>query len=270
MRARRVAILLTITAISALTLFLISVLDGEALAATVGDHVAAAVPDTLLAYEETVTIGPDGNSHIEILVVLGSGGLVDLLLPFEYENGDDFSILSGPVKFGRDPDRVEPETIEILGRRMLNLRTLDTAAAGDTVRVAARVADWLQWEAAKQPYGEFDLQRRYVNYSRFVFQEFHLNLVLPRGMVVHAIKKVTPDFDPKKNSTPPFAITRSDDRVRATIATRDLPPAGTVQLGLNIRPGRHGLVPLIGGLIAAVLYLVFFRDVLKPKEVESS
>ena len=256
-----------ITALSALTLFLITLLDNEAHAAAVGPSPAvAAEPDTLDLYAETITIGPDGNAHIEILVVLGSGGQVDLLLPFMDENGEDFSILSGPVTFGGDPSRSAPATVKILGHRLLNLRTTDAAAAGDTIRVTARVDHWFRREDALRPHGEYRLQRGFVNRSAYVFGDFRLRLVLPPGMVVHAVEKVVPDYDPKQSPTPPYALDRSGGRVRATLVASDLAPAGGVRLQLGIRPARRGIIPLIAGLAAALLYLVFFRDVLKPEK----
>lgn len=267
MKARRITIMLTIVAISALTLFLISVLDSDAMAAPAGWSLAA-VPDTLPSYEETISIGPDGNSRVDIVIVIGQGGPGDLLLPFDFVDGDSHTVLSGPAAFAADLAGDIRPTIEVLGRRMLNLQRLADAAPGDTVHVTARVPGWFAPEEAHLPYGEFALARRYVNFSAFVLQDFRLNLLLPPGMVVHAIEKVVPAFDPKQNATPPFAVSRSGGRILATLAAQNLAPATAVQLDLAIRPARRGWIPLVAGIIAALLYLVFFRDVLKPKETE--
>ncbi len=42
--------------------------------------------------------------------------------------------------------------------------------------------------------------------------------------------------------------------------------AAAVSLDLLVRPARRGPLPLIVGLALMALYLVFFRDVLKPTE----
>ena len=100
MRARKVAIMLVLTAISALTLFIVALLDKPAFGAEIpAVYRAPAVPDTLEFYRESVSIGPDGNALVEISAVLANGGSGDLLLPFAFEAGDDFTILSGPVQF---------------------------------------------------------------------------------------------------------------------------------------------------------------------------
>jgi hypothetical protein len=56
--------------------------------------------------------------------------------------------------------------------------------------------------------------------------------------------------------------------VQTGISLNNLAPSGLVRLELNIRPERRGSIPLVLGLLAAVLYLIFYRDVLKPKETE--
>lgn len=266
MKARRVTIMLGIVALSALTLFLITLMDSEARGETIQG--LSAMPDTLLLYEESILIGPDGDSAVEITVVIGKGGSGDLLLPFQFDGGDDFALLSGPASFGRDADGVEQPLTRLLGRNMLNLATVEMAAAGDTIRVSAQVPGWYKKADSKRPFGEYALKGGYVNFSRFVMREFRQDLVLPPGMVVHSVTKVVPEYNAKKNPRPPFDFGTRGDRVQAGIMALDLEPAGIVRLELNIRNERRGLVPLILGLLAAALYLIFYRDVLKPKETE--
>lgn len=266
MRARRVTIMLGIVAISALTLFLITLLDTDARGAVPGG--AQAIPDTLTLFEETILIGPDGNSAVEIAVVIGKGGSGDLHLPFDFDAADDFTILSGPARFQADDAGIPAPVVRVLGRNVLNLETTSGASAGDTVRVSAQLPGWYEADAARKPFGEYGLASGFVNYSRFVLRDFRQNLVLPPGMVVHSVSRVFPEYDAKKNPRPPFHFASRGDRVQAGITVRDLGPADPVRLELNIRPARRGRVPLVLGLIAAILYLIFYRDVLKPKEAE--
>jgi len=269
MRARRVAILLAVTALSALTLFLVSLMDAGPAAAAPDDFVfGTAVPETLSSYEEMVIVGPDGDAHVEITVVIGRGGLGDLLLPFDFENGEDFNILSGPAEFRVAADGTTSPTTEILGRRSLNLVRRDSAAGGDTIRVSVLVPAWFSREDSRRPFGEYFIERRFVNSSVFVLRDFRLGVTLPPGMAVHEIERVVPDFAPKQNPKPPYSIDRMDGRVRAVLGIATLPPTGAARLDLNARPERRGWIPLVGGIITALLYLVFFRDVLKPRETE--
>ncbi len=267
MRARKISIMLAVTAVSALTLFIVSLPTCSARAASLPAMApTAAVPDTLLGYEEKVIVGPDGDARVEIFAVVGRGGVHDLLLPFEFDRGTDFSIPSGPAEFRRDENGLSAPTIMVLGHRMLNLQCTATAMPGDTVRVAASVPEWFTPDEAKRPYGEMYVERRFVNFSSFVLRDPRVSVVLPEGMLVHSIEKVVPAYDPKKNPQPPFTVSRLGNRGAASLAVEQLAPAETVELGVNVRPARRGLIPLIGGLVLAILYLIFFRDVLKPQE----
>ncbi len=269
MQARKVAIMLAITVLTVLTLFVISLVDAQAFGAEVPSReILGAVPDTLTMLSERITIGPDGNAGVEVQAVLGKGGSGDLLLPFAFEESQDFAILSGPVVFGRDAAGALRPVREVLGHRMLNLATTPLAAAGDTVVVSATAPGWFDQEDSQQEYGEFSLGRKYLNTSRFLIKKFTLGLELPPGMLVHTVTKVVPGYDPKISPVPPYQIGRSAERGWVILQQDNLAPAAGCRLDLHIRPARRGPIPLMAGVGLALLYLVFFRDVLKAKETE--
>nr|MEE4267871.1 hypothetical protein [Candidatus Krumholzibacteria bacterium] len=261
--------MLAITVLTVLTLFVISLVDAKAFGAEVpASQALGAVPDTLALLSERITIGSDGNAGVEVVAVLGKGGSGDLLLPFAFEAGQDFAILSGPVVFSRDAAGAPRPVREVLGHRMLNLATTSLSAAGDTVVVSASVPGWFNQKEAREEYGEFSLGHQYLNTSRFLIKKFTLELELPPGMLVHTVTKVVPGYDPKKSPEPPYQIGRSENAGWATLHQENLAPAGGCRLDMHIRPARRGPVPLIAGVVLALLYLVFFRDVLKAKETE--
>jgi hypothetical protein len=260
MRLQKTLVLLALTALSAITIFLVLLVDPAA-----GAVPAPADPDTLSGYMESVRVGSDGDAEIEIRFVLGRGGPGGLLLPFEYDGGSDFRITSGPARFpleGSGPRRT------VLGHRMLAVEAAPEAAVGDTVRIAARVPGWYDAESSRRPFGESGLSRRLLNTSSYVLRDLQLRIVLPPGQVVQAMDKLVPSYDPKRNPTPPYAIERLGDRLAVTLAVETLPPSGAVELGFGTRPARRPRLPLYLGLALAVLYLIFFRDVLKPAEGE--
>jgi hypothetical protein len=268
MKARKVAILLTLTALTALTLFIVTLMDSPAHGMDVNSDRAGAVPDTIEYYRESVSIGPDGDAFVEVSAVLANGGFGDLLLPFAFEDGNDFTILSGPVLFNQDDQGRSLPTREVLGYRMLNLELVGPVTTGDTLRVRGTVPGWFDRKEARQEYGEFSLRRGFINSSVFVLRRLELAVELPEGMLVHSVTRVSPSYDPKKSPEPPYAIGRSGDVGWAVLKQEMLKPAGSVRLDLHVRPARRGPIPLVAGLVAVVLYLAFFRDVLKPKETE--
>jgi len=267
MRPRKILIMLAIAAVSTLTLFVISLMTSTAKAAplpTTPTVVMSAVPDTLLGYEEKVIVGSDGNAQVEITVIVGRRGLSDLLLPFGFDDTTNFSILSGPASIPQDDQGLPEPTPTILGRPMLHLEVAGTAVRGDTIRVAASAPNWFSAEDSSLPYGEFLMDRHFVNTSTYVLQDVRMSVVLPEGMLVHSIEKVVPAYSPKKNPQPPFKVARLGNRGMATLAVAQMEPTNAIRLSVNVRPSQRGLIPLFGGLIMAGLYLFFFRDVLKP------
>ena len=262
---RKVVLWLAILVISALTLFVISLLDADAIGAPdVAGRDLPAVPDTLLFYREALFLGPDGTATVEVAAVPAKGGFGDLLLPFAFSDGVDFRILSGPVSFAGNEGGPGSPTRRVLGSRMLDLRWTGDPAPGDTIVVRSDLPGWFDRAKARKAYGEFALSRSFVNTSEYVLRDFELATVLPEGMLVHSVTRVEPEYDSKKNPEPPFRVGRDADRGWASLHRSDLVPAGTARLDLNFRPAKRGSLPLIVGIALALLYLAFFRDVLRP------
>ena len=260
MRARRVAIMLVLTAITALTLFIIVLLEGTAEAA----EVPAAQPDTLVAYSEVVSVDTEGDATVSVTVVVGRVSSMDLLLPWNFEGGRDHQIVRGPARFGAGPDGDGAPLVDVLGRPHWNLSLTAEAAPGDTVVLTATAPGWYDHEGSRRQFGAHALARSWINTSRFVMRGFALGLELPPGLLVDAVGPTTPSFNPNRSPRPPYTIGRSGDRGTFTIGAELLPPAGRVALAIEARPVKRGPVPLAVGLVCAGLYLALFRDVLKP------
>jgi len=98
MKARKIAILLAVAAVSVVTLFVITLIDGTALGATdSGRQTTGPVPVVVGSGQDSGIPGSGGAKFIEVLVVPAEGGSSDLLAPFATGNGRDFKALSGPV-----------------------------------------------------------------------------------------------------------------------------------------------------------------------------
>ena len=88
MRARKVAILLAITAISALTLFIVVLVDSDALGAPPPE----AAPGTA-----SIFFGPNGKPEVEFSGVLGEGGPGDLRLTLARRDARKLTSPFGPL-----------------------------------------------------------------------------------------------------------------------------------------------------------------------------
>ncbi len=260
MHARRIAIMLLLTALTALTLFVVLLLDEPAFAAAV----PAALPDTLEAYVENVTVGDDGDATVSVTAVVGRVSSMDLLLPWHFAGGRGHQIVRGAARFAVGPAGEPAPLVEVLGQTHWNLRLLPGAAPGDTVVLVAEVPGWYDATAAPRQFGVRRFDRTWVNTSRFVLRHFSLGLELPRGLLVDAVGATTPSFSPSRSPQPPYAVGRVGSRGTFAIAVAPLPPAGRAAFTLDARPTRRGPVPLAAGLVLSALYLVFYRDVLSP------
>lgn len=252
--------MLLLTAITALTLFVVVLLGGPARAA----GFESARPDTLAYCSDILTVAADGDGIVSVTAVLGRVSSMDLLLPCQYEGGRDHQIVRGPALFAPGPRGDVQPLVDVLGRPHWNLRLAPGAAAGDTVVLTAVVPGWYDPDASRREFGVHALARSWVNTSRFVMEDFRLGLVLPPGLLVDAVGATTPAYNANRSPQPPYTVGRDGDRGTCEMRAAALAPSGRVALALEARPARRGPVPLIAGLVLAILYLVFFRDVLKP------
>ena len=252
--------MLLLTAISALTLFLVVLLGGTAHAAGLED----ARPDTLVYLADVLAVDADGDATVSVTTVLGRVSSMDLLLPCRYEGGRGHQIVRGPAQFGPGPQGDVQPVIDVLGQPHWNLRLVPGAAAGDTVELEAVAPGWYDPQGSRRQFGAHAFARSWVNTSRFVVGEFRLGLVLPPGMLVDAVGATTPAYNANRSPQPPYSVGRDGDRGTCEIRAESVVPTDRVALAMEARPARRGPVPLIAGLVLAALYLAFFRDVLKP------
>lgn len=259
MRAAKIVVMLAITAVAAVTIFIILLLDAGA-----ADAAMTAVPDTLALLEETIRVGSDGSAEVEVTAVLGRGGGGGLLLPFAFPAPQGFTPPSGPARFS---DADAPQVL-YLGHRVVSLDLLPGAQPGDTVRVLARVPSWYDMAGTRKAHGVHAVRREFVNTSRHVIAAATTRVVLPPGYMVQSVGDVVPKFDPKANPSPPFAIGTRDGRVEISQHAERVTPSGRMVLAFEMRAARRGVVALAAGLLLAVFYLARFRDILNPgKEV---
>ncbi|HPF69728.1 MAG TPA: hypothetical protein PLQ13_03580 [Candidatus Krumholzibacteria bacterium] len=262
MRARRVMIMLLLAAISALTLFVVVLFGGAAEAA---ECPASAVPDTLASCRDHLDVAASGDAIASVTVVLGRVSSMDLLLPCSCGDGRGHVITKGPAAFGADASGAPLPIVEVLGRPHWNLRLLAGAAPGDTIVAEAVVPGWYDADATRREFGVHALGRSWVNSTPAVVRRMELGLSLPPGLLVERVGATTPGFNANRSPEPPYRILREGDRDVFVITTTDLEPSGRSAFALEARPGRRGPMALAVGVLLAALYLLSFRDVLKPE-----
>ena len=102
-----------------------------------------------------------------------------------------------------------------------------------------------------------------VNRTPYTIREFSGEVVLPDGFIVQRILDSTPGVK-SRDPEPPYRVHKIDNRHAIRISRAEADLGDRLVLKLQLKRSARSWV-LIGALLAlAVLYLVFFRDGLKP------
>jgi len=113
------------------------------------------------------------------------------------------------------------------------------------------------------PYGTVLCTFDAVNRTPYTIREFSGEVVLPDGFIVQRILDSTPGVK-SRDPEPPYRVHKIDNRHAIRISRAEADLGDRLVLKLQLKRSARSWI-LIGTLLAlAVLYLVFFRDGLKP------
>jgi len=224
---------------------------------------AAASPadvDTLAFLRQRVSISSDGAAVVAETLVLAANGPGQALLPFGFERADSFTVAGRDVAFASGPGGA-PAPLHVVARRQLLALVLGpAAAAGDTVVVRFHVRKLADWAGARGQFGAYGLTRTFVNDSDVSLGAFQLVLEVPPGFQVRRINVTEPVFKPETSPVPPYAVGKAGARGFASVTAKHMRPGGRARIGIDAERTARGSVPLVGGIVLALLYLWFFRD----------
>jgi len=226
--------------------------------------------DTLQWFEEKLELDKDGSMSL-ILSVIPADHYESLTIPFQFENGESFSVENGSYTFWDGSKQSMYPVATISGKKYLPLkRELDfvssTEATDDTIRISCKVQGYLDWETALQEHYTYSFGATFVNTSDYYINLVQIALVSPVGYSIHEISKTVPSYNPKKSPTPPFVLDTVDERYRVVLSSKELNTGGKAAIEISIKKKKPSKIPLIIGILLAISYLIFYRDVLKKEE----
>lgn len=220
---------------------------------------APAPADTLAALEQFYRLADDGSAVLILTIVPAAPGPGELALPFGETTASDFVIEGDRASFTADAAGPAPVR-QSAGRALLVLDIPAGVAAGDTIRVRCRVARAIDWAKARQAFGASDVSRTFVNDAGLSIGHFRMEIQLPESYRFRRITGSEPAFKPQASPDPPYAIGRRDGRDTASLTTNHFRPGARARLGLEAERVHRSAVPLFGGVLLGILYLVFFRN----------
>jgi len=113
-----------------------------------------------------------------------------------------------------------------------------------------------------QPPGETRLRFRFLNDGRLPVADYGLKVLLPAGKVVHSVQETAPQG--KGGNGAQVSYIKEDNRQGFVLAAENLRfgDAAGIQLTVVADEKSPAVVILLG--LAAILYLVAFRDIVRP------
>ncbi|MDT8899851.1 hypothetical protein [Anaeroselena agilis] len=117
-------------------------------------------------------------------------------------------------------------------------------------------------KAKNQPPGDTRLALRFLNGGHLPIADYGLKVLLPPGMVVHSVAEKTPKG--KGGAGAQIAYIKEDDRQGLTVAAKKLSfgDAAGAQV-IAVKDRKSPVVIIVLGVIA-VMYMVVFRDIVRP------
>ncbi len=205
-------------------------------------------------YEEEVSLDRSGDAIVTTRIQLTGEAPASLLLPFSYEVAEDLSV--------RPRQRVTVAAVEIAGTKALELRCPQGSLRSLTVRYT--LPRRYDWSAPPEAFGNRRVGHELVQTQHLKIDRYQLRMILPQGFRVNEVLRTTPPFNPKKASELPFELGEKDGRATVELAVSGLALGDRVGLELEAKSARRSASVWIAGLLVSLLYLIFFRDVLRP------
>jgi hypothetical protein len=225
---------------------------------------AAASVDTLALLGHRVSVLPDGDAVLTTTIVRAAPGSGEALLPFGFDRADSFTVTGGGAAFPGDSSGA-PAPLRLASRRRLLALSFGPGAAGETTLVRCRLRKFVDWAGARGGFAAYTLGHTFINDSELSLGLYRLVMDLPPEYHVRRITGTEPAYKAEDSPVPPYAVGVTGGRSFASMKTAHLRPGGRVRLGIQAEHARRGQVPLVAGIVLALLYLWFFRDIVAAR-----
>jgi hypothetical protein len=206
-------------------------------------------------YSQLIFLTDSSTADITIEITLEGLQVAELLLPLNY-NGkiENFSYQAGTAQ------------IEIITQGSINYARLTTEGElPETIKLAFTAPQYFSWdEAGPKDFGNFEVEFDFVNSSLYPIKAVAGEVVLTEGYVVHNIVSSFPKVS-KNDANTPYRVQKHNDKHSLSMTGKDLGFGQRVTVKINIRKESKSIIIAIVALLASILYLIFFRDVLHTK-----
>ncbi len=209
-------------------------------------------------YEEEVSLDLSGDVVVTTRIELAGEAPARWWLPFGHEVAEDLSV--------RPEDGIEVAAVEVASTGALELRSHPSRGSLRSLTVRYTLPRLHDWSAPPEAFGNRRVGHQLVQTQPLAIDRYRLRMILPEGFRVNDVLETTPPFNPKKASELPFELGEEHGRATVELVAHDLVLGDRVGLKLEAKSSKRSDAPWIAGLVVCLLYLVFFRDVLRPSK----
>jgi hypothetical protein len=202
-------------------------------------------------YHEHVGVHSDGSADIVVTILSQDTVCGVLRLPWGFPGVNHVSAADSTAG---------AEIREENGLRFLLLTGLHP---GRPMQVMLHVPRLMAWETAKRAdFGNMTLTHQFRNTTTTRITQYRGEFLLPEGLTVTSVVSSIPE-QTDKDPAAPFEIIQEGTQTGIVLTSANLQMGDLTSITFRCKPAEKSLV-LFGVLaVAAGLYLIFFRDVLK-------
>lgn len=211
-------------------------------------------------FDERITIDPSGAATVELTITPGTGCELPAFVPFDHGT---------PSQAIRSSDSSITATFTV--QEGIPLLRLAGAATAETPLVLTTRIDTLPiWRGLKTgAFGNRTVALAFRNTTSATISAYTGTVVLPQGWAVTSIVSSEP-AQTEKEPAAPFTLFKDSGCTGISIRAKYLGLSDGAQITFRCKPEAHSLALLVACSVTGILYLIFFRNVLKDNGNGSS
>ncbi len=207
--------------------------------------------------DQTVDIKDSGAAEIHVQLnfsTLDTLSFLQLACAF-----DEFNEISATLQ----PGEMIVPVVHFKTHEVPFLQMSKTIQPGDyTLQIEAQVDAFLDWDAAgPEEFGTYEWEMVYENNQPMSIDSSSLTVKLPEGWNFHRVLRSAPEFK-KKDPKPPYTFSKVGDQASVTISRVPLHYRDQLGVEFTFKQEKRGSILIYVGLVIALLYLYFFRDLI--------
>lgn len=210
-----------------------------------------------LKMDQVVTIEKSGDARIRAQFTLAvKDTLDDLKLACAFDNINSISVVLQPGDLALPVSHLFEN-----GTPALHV-TQEISPGEYTLHLDVYVDNFLDWDAAGPgEFGTYEWEMMYENNQPVSIDSSRLTVVLPEGWNFHRVLDSAPEFK-RKDPKPPYVFLKADNLSAVTIVKAPLDYRDELGLKFAFKHERKGSILIVIGVLVALLYLYFFRDLI--------